>query len=113
MTLGNKQQLFQRMIAEFKTWLFSQGYEVRGDDAFRDHRLHGKPGIKKGYGHKDSCHKMKLAEDLYLFSDGIWQKTLDQQTKAGEKWESMGGSWGGRFKRPDANHYSLAWKGMR
>jgi len=29
----------------------------------------------------------------------------------GEYWESIGGSWGGRFG--DGNHYSLKYKGRR
>ncbi|HBJ0947911.1 TPA: M15 family metallopeptidase, partial [Escherichia coli] len=32
----------------------------------------------------------------------------------GEYWESLGGSWGGRFKsRPDGNHFSLEHNGVR
>lgn len=113
MSLGAKQQLFQRKIVAFKQWLFDNGYEIRGGDAFRDPRVHGKVGEKKGYGHRKSGHKLKLAEDLYLFKDGVWQNTLEMQTEAGKQWESMGGSWGGRFKTPDANHYSLEHNGIR
>ena len=113
MSLGAQQELFQHKIVELKLWIFSQGYEIRGGDAFRDNRVHGKLGEKKGYGHRNSCHKIKLAEDLYIFKDGEWMSSLEQQTPIGEKWESIGGSWGGRFKTPDANHYSLAYQGNR
>jgi hypothetical protein len=31
----------------------------------------------------------------------------------GEKWEAMGGTWGGRFSHPDGNHFSLEHEGVR
>lgn len=113
MRLGQKQELFQEMIVEFKTWLFSEGYKIRGGDAFRDSRVHGKIGEKKGYGHKNSCHKYKLAEDLYIFMAGDILDTFEQHLPLGEKWESMGGSWGGRFGSVDCVHFSLEHNGSR
>ena len=35
-------------------------------DAYRDERLHGKYGEKRGYGHAESDHKRRLAVDLNL-----------------------------------------------
>lgn len=37
-----------------------------------------------------------------------------RDTGLGQYWESLGGSWGGRFKsRPDGNHFSLEHDGVR
>jgi hypothetical protein len=116
-TLGQKQRRFTKMIAELILWAYSQGYEITVGDAYRDPRLHGELGIKKGYGHAKSGHKQRLAMDLNLFKDIDGDGDLDYLEKTeyhrvlGEKWESMGGSWGGRFQ--DGNHYSLEHDGVR
>ena len=92
------------MISELILWAYEQGYEVTLGDAYRDPRLHGALGEKVGYGARNSCHKLRLAMDLNLFKDGKYCTDGASHGPLGEKWESMGGSWGGRFQ--DANHYS-------
>lgn len=111
MTLGQKQRKFSKMIAELILWAYQQGYEISLGDAYRDPRLHGAVGEKKGYGHSKSTHKLRLAVDLNLFRDGKFLQKTEDHLSLGEKWESMGGSWGGRFM--DGNHYSLEHDGMR
>jgi hypothetical protein len=115
MKLGKKQELFQRKIVRLKIWLWDHGYEFRGGDAFRDPRLHGRIGIKKGYGHKNSCHKYKLAEDLYIRKrdESDLLETFEEHLPIGEYWESIGGSWGGRFSSIDCVHFSLEYQGMK
>lgn len=111
MTLGEKQRKFTLMVSQLVQWLYDQGYEATLGDAYRDPRLHGQLGESKGYGNRNSCHKIRLAIDLNLFKDGVWLQSTEDHTPVGEKWESMGGSWGGRFK--DGNHYSLEHEGVR
>lgn len=111
MTLSQKQRLFSKMIAELILWAYEQGYEVTLGDAYRDPRVHGALGEKMGYGARNSCHKMRLAMDLNLFKDGKYCTDEASHGLLGEKWESMGGSWGGRFQ--DANHYSLEHDGFK
>lgn len=111
MTLGEKQRRFTLMVAELIQWAYDQGYELTFGDAYRDHRLHGAIGEKKGYGHSKSTHKLRLAVDLNLFKEGKLLQLTEDHRPLGEKWESMGGSWGGRFQ--DGNHYSLEHDGMR
>jgi len=113
MTLGQKQRLFARLIAELISWAYEQGYEVTCGDAFRDPRVHGRFGAKKGYGRKNSCHKLKLAMDLNLFIEGRYQKTTKAHHALGKKWESMHSlcRWGGRFN--DGNHYSMTHWGVQ
>jgi len=112
MTLGQKQELFMRMLPRLIDKAHELGYEVRGGDLFRDPRVHGAMGEKKGYGNANSCHKLKLAIDLNLFNKGgeFMQSTEDHR-ELGEWWESQGGTWGGRFN--DGNHYSLEHEGMK
>ncbi len=110
MTLRNKQVEFSRMVSRLISKAFELGYEVTLGDAYRDPRLHGEVGTKMGYGHSRSCHKLRLAIDLNLFKDGKFLTTTEGHRELGEWWESIGGTWGGRFD--DANHYSLAHEGM-
>ena len=105
MTLREQQSKFAKMAAELILKAYELGYEVTLGDAFRDPRLHGDFGVKKGYGAANSFHKKRLAIDLNLFKDGKFLSSTEDHRKLGEWWESKGCTWGGRFK--DANHYSL------
>lgn len=117
LTLGQKQRKFTLMVANLIQYAYSRGYELTFGDAYRDPRLHGAVGTKLGYGHAKSCHKVRLAIDLNLFSDIDNDGDLDYVTdtnaykELGEYWESMGGTWGGRFA--DGNHFSLEHDGMK
>lgn len=109
-TLGQQQRKFSRMIAELIIWAAKQGYGLTFGDAYRDPRLHGKVGEKKAYGHPKSKHKQRLAVDLNLFIRGKYQRSTAAHVPIGVHWESMGGTWGGRFPVRDGNHYSYGEK---
>ena len=111
MTLGQMQRKFTLMVAKLITYAYEQGYELTVGDAYRDPRLHGELGEKKGYGAANSNHKIRLAIDLNLFRDGKFLSSTEAHTPLGEYWESIGGAWGGRFN--DGNHYSLEWQGRK
>lgn len=110
MNLRQKQSKFALMVADLIVTAREMGYEVTLGDAYRDPRLHGAVGVKKGYGHPKSCHKLRLAIDLNLFKNGKFLSTTEAHRPLGEWWESQGGTWGGRFH--DGNHYSLEHDGM-
>ncbi|MGL5529087.1 MAG: M15 family metallopeptidase [Plesiomonas shigelloides] len=110
-TLGQKQRRFTRMLAELITFAYANGYELTVGDAYRDPRLHGDMGVKKGYGHASSNHKQRLAIDFNLFKDGKFLTSTEDHRPLGEFWESIGGSWGGRFN--DGNHYSIEHNGVK
>lgn len=55
-----------------------------------------------------------LAVDFNLFVNGQYKTDTADYLPLGEYWESLGGTWGGRFKsRPDGNHFSLEHNGVR
>ena len=113
MTLGNKQELFMRLLPPLINKAHELGFEIRGGDLFRDSRVHGEYGDKQGYGHKRSCHKLKLAIDLNLMKDNKLVTTTEGHKELGEWWEQQNEycRWGGRFN--DGNHYSLThWGSM-
>lgn len=111
MSLRKKQSEFVSKIADLIRFAESRGYELTFGDAYRDPRLHGEFGEKKGYGHSKSCHKLRLAVDFNLFIDGEFKTDTESHRPLGEYWESIGGTWGGRFN--DANHYSMEHQGVK
>lgn len=113
MTLGEKQELFMRLLPRLIDKAHELGFEIRGGDLFRDPRVHGQVGEKKSYSAASSCHKMKLAIDLNLFRDGEYLTTTEDHRLLGEWWEQQHAltCWGGRFS--DANHYSLTHEGSK
>lgn len=110
-TLSQAQYKFSRMVPRLIDKAHEMGFEVTFGDAFRDPRVFGAVGVKMGYGHYKSCHKLRLAIDLNLFKDGEFMQTTSDHKPLGEWWESQGGTWGGRFE--DGNHYSLEFGGMK
>ena len=113
MTLGEKQELFMRLLPRLIDKAHELGFEIRGGDLERNRKVFGDLGEKRGYGHKNSCHKIKLAIDLNLFLDGKWQTETAQHVQLGYWWEAQHElcRWGGRFN--DGNHYSLTHNGNK
>jgi len=109
MKLGEKQELFMRLLPRLIDKAHSLGFEVRGGDLFRDPRVHGELGQKVGYGSANSNHKLKCAIDLNLFKGGQFLASTEAHRELGEWWEHQHElcRWGGRFKNADGNHYEL------
>lgn len=112
-SLRQKQSRFAQMVGQLLLKAYEMGYEVTLGDAYRDPRLHGVIGEKKGYGHRNSCHKLRLAQDLNLFKDGKWLQSTEDHRELGEWWEQQDplARWGGRFN--DGNHYSFEHEGNK
>jgi hypothetical protein len=112
-TLGEKQRLFAKMLGEFLTWCYQNGYEVTLGEAQRSLEQ-AVANSRSGAGIVHSLHLIRLAVDLNLFIGGVYQAATEAYKPLGEKWESMGGAWGGRFtSRPDGNHFSLEHNGVK
>lgn len=103
MTLREKQSEFVRMVAKLIDFATEQGFALTFGDAYRPPEAH--------WGHPRSLHKLRLAIDLNLFRDGKYLASTEDHAPLGYYWESIGGTWGGRFA--DGNHYSLEHEGMR
>jgi len=129
MKLGERQELFMRLLPRLIDKAHELGFEIRGGSLFRDPRLHGGKGVTSvmhwledhypeihtkaemaGYSHygsKNSEHKDKCAIDLNLFRNGVFLFTGEDHRDLGSWWEAQHPNcrWGGRFQ--DANHYEL------
>ena len=110
-SLGDRQKRFSRMVARLLNKAHELGYEVSLGDAYRDPRMFGPPGVKLGYSSANSLHKQRLAIDLNLFRNGKYLQSSEDHRLLGEWWESIGGSWGGRWG--DGNHYSVEHQGRK
>lgn len=112
MTLSEKQQLFTKLIAQLILWADEKGYRLTFGEAYRTPEQ-AALNAKKGSGISNSLHTKRLAVDLNLFINGKYQTDSSAYVELGKFWESLGGSWGGRFSRPDGNHFSLEHDGVR
>lgn len=113
MTLGQKQRLFSKLYARLILWAYENGYEVTFGDTYRDPRVHGAMGVKASYSEASSSHKERLAGDLNLFKDGVFLTRSEDHAPLGAFWKSLHPDcrWGGDFKSPDGNHYSMTHQG--
>lgn len=118
-TLRQKQSRFVVASARLILKADELGLKLSWGDAYRDPRTNGKAGVKMGYGHPKSAHKLRLAVDLNLFKDvdgdgdEDFLGATEHHRVLGEWWEAQGSDhrWGGRFS--DGNHYSIEHEGMK
>jgi len=108
--LRRKQSKFVLMVARLINFATENGYELSFGDAYRDPRTNGGQGEKKGYSAARSAHKNRLAVDFNLFKDGRFLQSTKDHEPLGLFWESIGGTWGGRWH--DGNHYSVKFGGI-
>jgi hypothetical protein len=139
-TLGQKQRRFALLLAQWLVAVSKLGYAVTFGEACRSdeqaeinalgdvgrHRLveylmpHFPELARRianntGSGIRNSLHECRLAVDVNLFYGGGWVSdgASPHWERVGTLWESMGGTWGGRFPTRDANHLSLEHEGRR
>lgn len=117
MTLGQKQRVFARLVARLIEHACRLGYEVTLGEAYRP-PAQAAANAAAGTGIRNSLHTQRLAIDLNLFEAGEYQTDSEAHRPLGEFWESLSTPdyrccWGGRFARPDGNHYSIEHGGVR
>lgn len=122
-----KQFQFTKMLGELFTWMSTQGYNWSLGDGWRSSdklqcahcgREHSYQELLVYNGKSktvNSKHGDRLAIDINLFDEKRKLAPSVNYLPIGEKWESLGGTWGGRFKplNPntkigwDAGHFEL------
>lgn len=114
MTLSEKQAVFTLMIAQLINWVgHHKNYRLTFGEAYRTPEQ-AALNAKNGKGIANSLHTQRLAVDFNLFINGQYQTSTEAYKPVGEYWESIGGTWGGRFKsNPDGNHFSLEHNGVK
>ena len=114
MTLGEQQRLFARLVGQLIAWAYANGYELTLGEALRSAEQ-AEWNAEHGTGITKSLHILKLAIDLNLFRDGIFLTAKEDYQPLGDYWKSLHSlaRWGGDFSRPDSDHFSLEWQGVK
>ncbi len=115
MTLGEKQRLFTKLVGQLIDWSYRNGYEITLGDAYRSPEQ-AALNAKSGKGIANSLHTQRLAIDLNLFINGVYQVTSEAYKPLGDFWKSLDPSccWGGDFAtHADGNHFSITDGGVK
>ena len=109
LTLREKQSLFVELVAVLIAEANRLGYALTFGEAYRSPEEAARLAAL-GKGIKASLHTQRLAVDFNLFIGGKYITRSEHYLLLGEFWEGLNPlcRWGGRFKRPDGNHFSLA-----
>lgn len=112
MTVGQKQELFSRLLPELLDEAHAQGFQVRLRELWRT-KEQAEIYVRQGIGIVNSLHRKGLAIDLVLFRDGRPLWATRHYLLLGEFWEDLDDlcCWGGRFN--DAGHFSLTHGGVK
>jgi hypothetical protein len=120
--LAQKQRNFPLMVASLVSWAYEHGFELSLGEAYRSDEqseinalgpalrvrladliatqfpdLAAKIRNNEGSGIRTSLHGERIAIDLNLFINGVYQTQTEAYRPLGEQWEAIGGTWGGRF----------------
>lgn len=108
--LLQQQHKFAAMLPQLINAAIVQGYQVTLGECLRT-QAQATANAVAGIGISNSLHLDRLAIDLNLFRDGQYLTATSDYAPLGQYWESIGGTWGGRFN--DGNHFSLAYRGRK
>lgn len=106
--MRKKQSIFLRNVAKLITWAFENGYELTGGELTRtdeQQAIYRRKGLSKAVR---SRHQDRLAIDLNLFINGVYQTTREPYKPLADYWKSLhpdnvaGYDWGW-----DANHFEM------
>jgi len=115
MTLREKQSAFVVLVARLILEADRRGVALTFGEAYRSPEEALRLSTT-GQGIAGSLHASRLAIDLNLFIDGVYQHETAAYKPLGEWWErqstpTLRCKWGGRFVRADGNHFSVAHEG--
>lgn len=111
MTLRERQEVFAKNVGLLIGYIFSQGYGCTLGEAYRT-KEQAEIYERTGKGTRNSLHCKRLAIDLNLFKDGVYQTLSEPYEFAGNYWMSLhpDNRWGGAGN--DGNHFSMTETGQ-
>ena len=114
MTLHETQVLFARLLPKLIQWCFDNGYDVVVLEVKRA-QAEADQNAAQGIGIVHSLHILSLAVDLALFKDGVYLQETADYKPVGDFWKSLDPlcCWGGDFTKPDGDHFSVTYQGVR
>jgi len=108
------QQEFAQSVAKLLQFAKSQGFGVTLGEAWRTEEQ-AKWNAAHGSGVVHSLHEERLAIDLNLFKEEVYQTDTEPYRVLGEFWKGLGPNycWGGDFHGlVDLDHYSITPDGV-
>lgn len=113
-TLGQRQRRFLPLLAKLIDYAYAQGWELTEGEGYRTPEQ-AALNAQHHTGIANSLHTLRLAIDLDLIIKGVYQTDSEAYRVLGEYWKSLDPdcAWGGDFARPDGDHFSLSWGGIR
>ena len=119
MTLGEKQEIFTRCLAELILYMDMEGYGCRLKEVLRT-KEQAEIYAAQGKGIINSNHRNGLAADIYFTREGELLWDGGPYELAAEWWKDTPSllhaelefCWGGDFKRRDVYHYSIKHNGV-
>ena len=114
LNLSEKQRLFAKLLGNLLAHIYAQGDEITLGEAYRTPEQ-AALNAQKGSGIANSLHTQRLAIDLNLWQAGKWATDSAAHKPYGEWWKQQHPlcRWGGDFKKPDGNHYSIEHNGVQ
>jgi hypothetical protein len=114
LSLHKKQDIFAGNIARLILWAQASGYQITCGEFWRTPEQ-AKLNADKGIGISNSLHLVRLAADLNVFVMGKWLRNSADLKPLGDAWKSFDplNRWGGDFKKPDGNHFSMEHNGIK
>lgn len=117
MTLSDKQKEFVRLVGLLIEYAYKHNYQLTFGEAYRTPEQ-AALNAKHGTGIKNSLHTQRLAIDFNLFKNGVYQTDSKAHEPLGIFWEALSTpelqcNWGGRWEKPDGNHYSITHAGIK
>jgi hypothetical protein len=92
------------------------GYQVTFGEAWRPQWV-AVEYAKRGMGISTSLHIQRLAVDLNLFINGVFQEDGSKHKPTAELWKAVAPAFGvepaAGIDFGDGNHYSCAWRGVK
>jgi hypothetical protein len=113
LTLRTARCRFTEALAALITFATARGYELALAEGM-DRKTQRDPTSDHMPG---SLHEIGLAQDIDLYLGGVYLTASEDHVMLGTYWEDFGVEhglplvWGGNFKKPDGNHYSLRFGG--
>jgi len=114
MTLREAQCEFTRCVSKLIAFATDCGYELTFAEAYRP-PAQAMAMAQSGRGIVRSLHIKRLAVDFNLFRNGSFLTDTHSHKVLGDYWTTLHplARWGGDFSKPDGNHYSLEWEGVK
>jgi D-alanyl-D-alanine carboxypeptidase-like protein len=112
MTLHEMQAAHTLCVAKLIEWVYGQGWELTWGEAYRTQEQ-AQWDATNHIGIVNSVHCQRLAVDLMLFINGVYQTAAEAYQPLGDYWKTLNplARWGGDFKSVDADHFSFTWQG--